>query len=63
MHYSFVQIFGPVQSVFKFSDTDEVIRRANNTQYGLASGVMTNDIDTAMKVARSLQAGRVWYVY
>lgn len=54
------EIFGPVQSIFKFDDIDEVIARANNTQYGLASGVMTKDLNKAMKVARSLQAGKVW---
>jgi len=54
------EIFGPVQSIFKFSDIDEVIKRANDTKYGLASGVLTKDLNKAMKVARGLQAGRVW---
>uniref|UniRef100_A0A1B0DC07 Aldehyde dehydrogenase domain-containing protein n=1 Tax=Phlebotomus papatasi TaxID=29031 RepID=A0A1B0DC07_PHLPP len=37
------EIFGPVMSVFKFKTLDEVIERSNNTNYGLASGVITND--------------------
>ena len=55
-----VQIFGPVQSILKFSDIDEVIDMANDTQYGLAAGVFTKDLDTALRVANSLEAGTVW---
>eukprot|EP00210_Caulerpa_lentillifera_P009162 g8735.t1 len=54
------EIFGPVQSIFKFEDIDEVIRRANDTTYGLAAGVLTNNIDTANRVSRALRAGTVW---
>jgi len=54
------EIFGPVQSIFKFSSLDEVIERANNTAYGLAAGVITNDINKALKVIDHLQAGSVW---
>eukprot|EP00210_Caulerpa_lentillifera_P009159 g8732.t1 len=54
------EIFGPVQSIFKFEDIDEVIRRANDTTYGLAAGVLTNDINTANRVSRALRAGTVW---
>ncbi|CAH8337222.1 unnamed protein product [Eruca vesicaria subsp. sativa] len=54
------EIFGPVQSILKFSDVDEVIRRANNTRYGLAAGVFTKNIDTANRVSRALKAGTVW---
>jgi len=54
------EIFGPVQSIFKFSSLDEVIERANNTSYGLAAGVITNDINKALKVIDHLQAGSVW---
>lgn len=57
------QIFGPVQSIFKFKDVDEVIELANDTTYGLAAAVFTKDLDTAILVANSLQAGTVWYVY
>jgi len=57
-----VQIFGPVQSILKFRDIDEVIDMANDTTYGLAAGVYTKDLDTAIRVANSLEAGTVWYV-
>lgn len=54
------EIFGPVQQIIKFKDVEEVIQRANMTHYGLAAGVLTKDIDRAMTVANSLQAGSVW---
>ncbi|KAJ4895624.1 Aldehyde dehydrogenase family 2 member B4 [Raphanus sativus] len=54
------EIFGPVQSILKFRDVDEVIRRANETRYGLAAGVFTKSLDTANRVSRALKAGTVW---
>ncbi|CAN7993643.1 unnamed protein product [Ixodes pacificus] len=54
------EIFGPVQSIFKFTTTDEVIARANDTIYGLAAGIVTQDVTTAHVVAQALQAGVVW---
>uniref|UniRef100_A0A1J3CZZ3 aldehyde dehydrogenase (NAD(+)) n=1 Tax=Noccaea caerulescens TaxID=107243 RepID=A0A1J3CZZ3_NOCCA len=54
------EIFGPVQSILKFRDVDEVIRRANETRYGLAAGVFTKNLDTANRVSRALKAGTVW---
>ena len=39
------EIFGPVQSIFKFKTLEEVVERANNTQYGLGGAVFTKDID------------------
>ena len=42
------EIFGPVQSILKFSTMDEIIERANATNYGLAAGVLTKDIDKAL---------------
>jgi aldehyde dehydrogenase (NAD+) len=54
------EIFGPVQSIFKFKDLDEVIQRANNTRYGLAAGVFTKNIDTANTLTRALKVGTVW---
>ncbi|XP_010029207.1 benzaldehyde dehydrogenase, mitochondrial [Eucalyptus grandis] len=53
------EIFGPVQTISKFKDLDEVIRRANKSRYGLAAGVFTQNIDTANTLARALQAGSV----
>lgn len=54
------EIFGPVMSIIKFKDIDEVIKRANKTTYGLAAGVVTNNITLAMQLAHNLRAGTVW---
>jgi len=54
------EIFGPVMSVLKFSDEQEVIQRANNTEYGLAAGVFTQNISRAHRVIHQLQAGICW---
>ncbi|EEB13108.1 restnal dehydrogenase, putative [Pediculus humanus corporis] len=54
------EIFGPVQQIIKFKTLEEVIERANNTTYGLASGIITSDINKAMTFAQSVQAGSVW---
>ncbi|XP_061990847.1 aldehyde dehydrogenase family 2 member B7, mitochondrial-like [Rosa rugosa] len=54
------EIFGPVQTVLKFKELDEVIKRANNSRYGLAAGVFTQNIDTANTLTRALRAGSVW---
>jgi aldehyde dehydrogenase (NAD+) len=54
------EIFGPVMSVIAFKDVDEVIARANKTDYGLAAGVWTNDIKKAHAVANGVRAGTVW---
>ncbi|KAK1433806.1 hypothetical protein QVD17_10723 [Tagetes erecta] len=54
------EIFGPVQTILKFKNLDEVIRRANNTRYGLAAGVFTKNIDTANMLSRALKVGTVW---
>ena len=44
----------------KFKSIDDVIKRANNTSYGLAAGVFTKDLDKAVTVSSALQAGVVW---
>jgi len=54
------EIFGPVMSVLKFETIEEVIKRANNSIYGLASSVFTQDINKATYVANNLKAGTVW---
>jgi acyl-CoA reductase-like NAD-dependent aldehyde dehydrogenase len=54
------EIFGPVLPVFKFTDIDDAIRIANDTPYGLASGVHTASQKTLFEVARRLKAGVVW---
>jgi aldehyde dehydrogenase (NAD+) len=54
------EIFGPVMSILKFKDLDEVTRRANDTMYGLAAGVWTRDISKAHAIAHGVRAGTVW---
>ena len=54
------EIFGPVLVAAPFEDLDEIITRSNDTKYGLAASVWTNDINKAHKVARGLKAGTVW---
>jgi len=53
------EIFGPVQQLLKFKTMDEVLKRANNTRYGLASAVMTKNLDRALTFAQGIQAGSV----
>ncbi|TDR85524.1 aldehyde dehydrogenase family protein [Enterovirga rhinocerotis] len=54
------EIFGPVISAIPFDDIDEVIKRGNNTDFGLGSGLWTRDVSKAHKIAKSLRAGSVW---
>ena len=54
------EIFGPVMSIIKFQDVEEVIQRANNTMYGLAAAVWTQDITKAHAIANNVRAGTVW---
>jgi betaine-aldehyde dehydrogenase len=54
------EIFGPVMAVLGFEDEDEVIARANATEFGLAAGVFTRDISRAHRVIGQLQAGTCW---
>ncbi|MGX9419201.1 betaine-aldehyde dehydrogenase [Vibrio sp. WJH972] len=54
------EIFGPVMSVLRFKDEDEVIRRANDTEYGLAAGLFTQNLSRAHRVIAQLEAGICW---
>lgn len=54
------EVFGPLLSVLPFTDEAEVVARANDTPYGLAAGVMTQNLSRAHRVAAALQAGVVW---
>lgn len=54
------EIFGPVMSILTFDDEDEVIARANATDFGLSAGVFTRDIARAHRVVASLDAGTCW---
>ncbi|MFA1610943.1 aldehyde dehydrogenase family protein [Halobellus rubicundus] len=53
------EVFGPVINIYEFSDEDEVIRRANDTEYGLYATVWTNTLDRAHRVANGIEAGSV----
>jgi aldehyde dehydrogenase (NAD+) len=54
------EIFGPVMSILKFKDMDDLVERANKTIYGLAAAVWTRDISKAHHVANNVRAGTVW---
>jgi len=54
------EIFGPVMSVLEFADEEEVIARANATEFGLAAGVFTSDLTRAHRVIARLEAGTCW---
>lgn len=54
------EIFGPVMTVLAFDDEDEVVERANATDFGLAAGVFTRDLARAHRVIARLQAGTCW---
>ncbi|MFP7492796.1 aldehyde dehydrogenase family protein [Terribacillus saccharophilus] len=54
------EIFGPVISAMPYDDLDELIRRANSSEYGLAAGVWTQDVTKAHYIANHLRAGTVW---
>lgn len=54
------EIFGPVMSILAFDDEDEVIGRANDTDYGLAAGVVTENLSRAHRVIHRLEAGICW---
>jgi aldehyde dehydrogenase (NAD+) len=54
------EIFGPVMSVMKFKTVDEAIRRANDSEFGLVAGLVTNSLDSAIEVSNALKAGQVF---
>jgi acyl-CoA reductase-like NAD-dependent aldehyde dehydrogenase len=54
------EIFGPVAAVIPFADVDDVVAMANDTEYGLAAAIWTQDIGLALRTARAIRAGVVW---
>lgn len=54
------EIFGPVQSVLPWKDTDELLRMANSVMYGLTASIWTRDFSTAYRIASEVEAGYVW---
>ncbi len=54
------EIFGPVCSIAKFKTEEDAIRLGNTTTYGLAAGVHTTNLNTAIRVSNALRAGTVW---
>ena len=54
------EIFGPVAVVIKFKDEAEVVEMANNTTYGLAASIFTQNVNRAVRVAHAVEAGTIW---
>jgi aldehyde dehydrogenase (NAD+) len=54
------EIFGPVMTIMKFKTVDEVIDRANSSNYGLGAGLVTKSVETAIKVSNAIRAGTVY---
>lgn len=54
------EIFGPVVCAMPFDDADDILKRANNTDYGLAAGLWTSNLSKAHRFASALQAGTIW---
>jgi acyl-CoA reductase-like NAD-dependent aldehyde dehydrogenase len=54
------EIFGPVAAMIAFDDVDDVVRMANDTEYGLAAAIWTRDIGLALRTAKAVRAGVVW---
>lgn len=54
------EIFGPVMSIIEWSDSDQVAAMANDTEFGLTASIWTNDVSSAHRMARQIEAGYIW---
>ena len=54
------EIFGGVVTILPFKDYDDLVKRANATNYGLSAGIWTNNIKKAHRLAREIKAGTIW---
>ena len=54
------EIFGPVVSVIRWDDQDELLAMANDVKYGLSAGIWTSDVSKALKLADAINTGTVW---
>jgi len=54
------EIFGPIASVMEFTDEDDAVAMANDSKFGLAAAVWTNDVKRALRVSRKIRAGTIW---
>jgi acyl-CoA reductase-like NAD-dependent aldehyde dehydrogenase len=54
------EAFGPILPMLKFKDVDDVIERANASEYGLAGAVWSKDVSKAIEIARRMETGTVW---
>lgn len=54
------EIFGPIATIIKFKDEDEVIKLANDSEYGLAGGIWSKDINRIFRVSKAIETGRIW---
>ena len=57
------EIFGPVAAIIKFKDEAQVVEMANNTTYGLAAYIFTENVSRAIRMAHALEAGTTWVCF
>ena len=55
-----MEVFAPIVAIIPFTDEEEVVEQANDTEYGLQAGVFTSDINRAFRIADKLEMGGVW---